>query len=114
MRYELVNEDVRYGQAKQRCINSGGRLMEVRTQEEYNIALEFFDILGPFLLASTDEHSQTVWLWDSNGDPVDPAFWGDERPRVSTYYNCMGMWLSGFADSHCHNYKPYVCEYDEI
>ena len=88
--------------------------MEVRTQQEYNIAQEFVAILGPFLLASTDFYSQTDWRWDSNGDPVDMTMWVVGSPRVSTYYNCMEMTEAGFHDLHCHSSKPFVCEYDEI
>ena len=92
----------------------GRRLMEVRTQEDYERALQLFQELGnyPFWLGGNDIEEEGVWVWDSNDEVIDMnRFWYSGEPSDNSE-DCIMMWAPiGFCDYTCSESLPYICEF---
>ena len=89
--------------------------MEVRSQEEFDRALQFSNETGRFWLGGSDIHLEGVWIWDSNGDEIiRDMFWEYGQPSSinngGSSENCLEMTLFGFNDLSCNVLRPFACE----
>ena len=91
----------------------GRRLTEVRTQEDYDRAVQLQQVLGnSFWLGGSDIEEEGVWVWDSNHEVMDMnRFWHSGEPSAH-FEDCVIMWAPfGFCDLTCSDSLPYVCEF---
>ena len=90
--------------------------MEVKTQEQYEKAQQFFSDVGLlFWLGATDQRNDGVWMWHSSGEFVSlEAFWAPSKPsQDGGDHHCMIMTDSGFADVSCSTTTlAYSCEFE--
>ena len=99
---DVVSELKTWQEARDNCIAMGARLMEIRTQEEYDTALSLYHQIGDeFWLGGTDYPEEMQWVWDSNQEEVDlNRFWA-HTPGENTNANCLAMSDSGMCHRHC-------------
>ena len=92
----------------------GARLMEIRTQEEYDSAVGFSqEFSAYFWLGGSDLQVDGNWVWESNREGVDMnEFWYSGMPRDRNDLNCLGMDSFGMYDWYCHLGYNSVCEHD--
>ena len=63
----LVTNEMEWAAAKQNCLDMGARLMEIRSQEEYDAAQQFQPTHAePIWLGASDLQTEGQWLWQSN------------------------------------------------
>ena len=99
----------------------GRHLMEVRTQEEFDKAVQLVAQTenGKFWLGGNDMDQEGVWVWDSNRERMDMArFWNNHEPNDSRgSEDCLQMSelhredlnVLGFNDIGCSAHLQYVC-----
>ena len=107
--------------ARQICIDLGGRLMEVRTQEDYDRALQLSLQIGRFWLGGSDIQEEGVWVWNSNGERFyRNSFWfpySTDPIYVSTEFNCLAFLRLtdnhvGMNPDRCYSARNYTCEFN--
>ena len=114
-RYVLNGDLKTWHEANQTCIEIGARLMEIRTQEEYETALQFEEELRSFWLGGSDLQGEGNWVWDSNDEEINlNVFWESGSPFEfkELNYNCIAMQSDGMEDLRCSRTRPTVCEYN--
>jgi serine/threonine-protein kinase len=126
-RFAYYTEQLTWHAAQKKCAELGGRLAEVRSEEENEFLVNMLMGKEPdgFWLGATDEAQEGRWLW-SDGSPVTYVNWDADQPNnigeggehylmllVTTH---TGKWWDqpdvsgrGLKD----NWKAgYVCEWD--
>ena len=115
IRYVGVDSNKNWNDAKQNCIENGGRLMEIRTQEEYETALQSRVVLNgyKFWIGGSDIEVKGNWVWDSNQEGVIlNEFWVSGSPLNTREKNCLAMSSSGMVDASCSVLRRSVCEFN--
>ena len=109
----LVNSDKTWSDAKDYCISRGARLLEVRTQEQYNMAVRLRNELGFHVwIGATDIQSEGTWIWESDGQLVNlNLYWLSNRPGSTNNYDCLALSNIGFYDFLCSVPQRSVCEF---
>ena len=103
--------------AQQYCIDLGGRLMEVRTQEDFDRAIRVEEETSLFWLGGSDVLEEGVWVWDSNNQQINlDVFWYHAtEPNGDTEQNCLIFALSaqyvGLASDDCELRRRFICEF---
>ena len=93
--------------AKQHCIRLGGRLMEVRTQHDYDKAVEKRERNTVWIGVKKNNGK---WKWLSNGERMKMnQFWIPGRPDSSA--ECATLRGAGFGDDRCDKTFQYLCEF---
>ena len=98
------------------CSDNGGRLPEVRTQEDYDKALRLRDEIGSDIwLGANDMHTEGRWVWSSlntaDADLVNMTqFWEPGKPSSFTSRNCVIVTGVGFVDLPCNWSRGIICE----
>ena len=66
-----------YATARQRCIDAGGQLVEIRTQQDYDRVVEWWEenFSAPAYIGGNTLATNGEWAWDSNGDPIPYSSW---------------------------------------
>ena len=72
IRYVGVDSNKNWNDARQHCIAIEAHLMEIRTQEEYETALQsrLVDNGSKFWIGGSDIQVEGNWVWDSNQEDV--------------------------------------------
>ena len=111
IQFLAILEERNWEDARQYCINLGRRLVEVRTQEDYDQALTLrLEFDEAYYLGGTDILDNDAWVWDSNGESINTThFWAENQPSSSAE-NCIMMAYGGFHDLPCLQLRPFVCE----
>ncbi len=127
-RYQRVDTDMTWKEAKAYCENQGGYLASVTTIEE-NAFISGLIATGSKLfywIGGTDEESEGIWKWVS-GEPWDYSEWSGGQPdnsggnegytgimREATEYLQPGKWNDFPNDGGIDNGKGgFICEWDE-
>ena len=82
-----------YATTRQRCIDAGGQLAEIRTQQDYDRVLEWWEdnFNAPSYIGGNTLATNGEWAWDSNGDPIPESPWWDiyeaNRPDSCLMFN---------------------------
>ena len=86
--------------------------MEVRTQEEYDRALQLKSEKGDFWIGGHDIVDEGVWIWNSTGEEINmDRFWRNGQPDNYIFdEHCLQMTGIGLNDQSCANIFPFVCE----
>ena len=89
--------------------------MEIRTQEEYDNALQFRSSLGArrMWLGGTDtlQGHEGNWVWLSNAERIDRSrFWANNEPNGNANEDCLELSARGMNDADCGPSLPFVCE----
>jgi uncharacterized protein (TIGR03067 family) len=81
-RFALYTEQLSWHAARQRCVELGGRLAEVRSQAENDFLERMVVNREPdgVWLGATDEVQEGRWLW-SEGSPLTYANWDNTQPN---------------------------------
>ena len=120
-KYILSSQLKTWADAREECINRGRHLMEVRTQEEFDKAVQLVAQTenGMFWIGGSDLQQEGVWVWDSNRERMDmDEFWNDNEPNNHDHgEDCLQMsghhyedvHVFGFNDIRCSAHLPYVC-----
>ena len=101
--------------ARQFCLDNGGRLYEPRTQEDFDEAESARDEVGsPIWLGGTDLTTEGTWKWDSDGSTaVRNGFWTDgERENDEVHQDCMILFQSGIGDYQCWLLLSFLCNFN--
>ena len=99
--------------AKQHCIDMGARLMEIRTQEEFETALRFKEELGGLWLGGNDLQQHGNWVWDSNNEQVSlNEFWRIGNPTGVINRDCLSLAFDRMTNWSCSTGYASVCEYN--
>ena len=99
--------------AQQYCSSLGSRLMEVRTQEDYDRAQQIRSEKGGNIwLGGSDIADEGVWIWNSNGEGINmDQFWMINQPdNFTVSEDCIEITGVGFNDSRCAKIVSFVCE----
>ena len=89
--------------------------MEIRSQEEYDTALQFLAEIGRwFWIGGSDIQQESNWVWDSNQEGINlNAFWASGRPYFyNTDINCLALGTAGMFDYYCSTIYTSVCKFD--
>ena len=90
--------------------------MEVRTQEEFDRAVNYSkELRSDFWLGGSDREVEGEWRWESNSELINmTTFWFRGEPGNGPNQDCLYMfWLGGFSDWSCSSFpEPFVCEFD--
>lgn len=113
--YLFVDAFVDWNEAIEHCLNLNGTLMEPRTQEQFDIAVDLkrhsYD--GSLWMGGTDEVEEGVWRWRSDGALVDMSrFWRDGFPaqgHILADYLCL-RWYNTFEDCTTDLHVEFICE----
>ena len=85
MDFRYVSGSSSYATTRQRCIDAGGQLAEIRTQQDYDRVLEWWEdnFNAPSYIGGNTLATNGEWAWDSNGDPIpDGPLWDTYYPNV--------------------------------
>ena len=111
-----VDQIKSWDDASTHCNALGGRLMEVRTQNELEKAKILHEGVGEdFYLGGSEPTWEGIWRWQSNGNWIgkDNEFWDGGQPDDNGGdEDCMVMSMTGFSDVSCSIERPFVCEFD--
>ena len=95
----------------------GRILLEPRTQEKFDIALNIMSDLGTHIwLGANDLEEEGKWVWASDGAPVseDVGWYATEPNDKGGREDCMAMatWVRAVVDFPCgeDHMHPYVCD----
>ena len=93
----------------------GGYLMEVRTQEDFELAVVFWSDLGSYYWLG-GIYVEDEWRWPSNNESIEERFWVPGEPN-NVNHNCVHVWRNtasevGFADGNCFDTAKFVCEFN--
>ena len=97
-------------EARDHCINLGGKLFEPRTSWHVNQALEILQEFGnaQFWLGGTDALVDGEWRWFSDGALIEENV---VTEGISANRNCLSLISHArFYDSWCTNALKSVCE----
>ena len=108
----MVHEEMDWQSARQHCQDLSGKLIEVRTTEQYNFVVSKYAEIDWFWLGGSNINAEQEWRWDSTGERVKRTrFWGNNQPNELSSA-CMHMWGSGIADIYCSKFLPFICTFD--
>ena len=87
--------------------------MEVRTQEAYNAAVQFYADIGRYMwIGANDIEVDRNWVWESNQDEVNLSeFWRDGSPRRNSDLNCGMIVGINLTDYYCDQINTFFCEF---
>ena len=79
-----------------------GRLMEVRTQEEFDRAVNYSkELRSDFWLGGSDREVEGEWRWESNAERIDMnKFWGSGQPWRSGLFGYAESWIRRLSLLH--------------
>ena len=98
--------------AREACIAMGAHLMEIRTQEELDIAIAYSGVV-PLWIGGSEIQEEGNWVWDSNQEEVNPnEFWYDYAPPYDSERSCLAVSYDGFVDSRCSCLAKFICEFN--
>ena len=112
----VFTQRVSWRQASANCLSMGRMLLEPRTQEKFDIALNIMTDLGTHIwLGANDLEEEGKWVWESDGAPVRAdAGWSPGEPNdYKGGEDCMAMdVIGGLNDLPCGGDRmhPYVCD----
>ena len=89
----------------------GGRLIEIRTQDENDRAHILFGD-SPFWLGANDKQEEGHWVWESNQEDVNlNEFWFEGRPSDNSQRNCLILFPDrGMFDYICSDRFNSFCD----
>ena len=96
------------------CESEGGRLAEVRNQEQFEKVLEI-SLTAPFRfwmggVANPEDTTNYLWLSDSASIPLD-VFWKAGEPNNAAEL-CVNFFISqGLNDARCDSLFHTLCEF---
>ena len=81
-RFAFYSEQLTWHAARKKCAEMGGRLAEVRSEEENEFLVKMLmgKVPDGFWLGATDEVQEGRWLW-SDGSPVTYVNWDADQPN---------------------------------
>ena len=100
--------------AKQHCIGLGGHLLEVRTQEDFDRAMEVRGQAGTIIwLGGYFDTVIANWVWASNLEEIDPtAFWLNSNPGHFSNLDCVALYPGYYYQyTSCTFNRPFACEF---
>ena len=113
----LVRQGMNWQEAQAHCNSLDRKLMEIRTQEEYEIADMFIRNVeaGRIWLGGTNtlQGHEGNWVWLSNAEIIDRSrFWAiaNNEPNGGPDEECLEMSAQGMNDIACGPVLPFVCE----
>ena len=87
--------------------------MEMRSQEDFETALRFYEEIHLFWLGASDLQVEGNWVWDSNQEEVNlNYFWASGRPAQRSGQNCLVFSNAGTFDYQCDRSLKAVCKYN--
>ena len=109
----IVHEFLHWPDAVQYCTDINGRLMEIRTQQQYDEAAPYVSGLGWFWLGASDADNEGIWRWESDGSLVDMTmFWASGSPSNADNQDYMYLRAEGFDDNWNVNRLKFFCQFD--
>ena len=111
--YIHVEEHKSWIAAKKHCLSLNTRLMEIRTQEDFDRAKRIKSEIGSdFYVGGSDRKVEGEWLWESNGELIDiNRFWRRWEPNDNGGQDCLYMRSGGFDDWKCDEDQAFVCDF---
>lgn len=123
-RYKVVTkEKLQWSKSRERCLEDGGKLLELLNEEEMNyfkplcVSHSEFHIGARRLRDSMNK--MDGWIWDQSGTPIKASLWHKKQPNdlngsqnISTLYYSSGDGFFGvndMANIPADSY-PYICE----
>ena len=102
-------------EAQAHCDSLDRKLMEIRTQEEYEIADLFVRNVEVERLwlggTNTLQGHEGNWVWLSNAQRINRnRFWANNEPNGGPDEDCLEMSAQGMNDIACGTVLPFGCE----
>ena len=93
------------------CNSQNQKLLELRTQEDFQMAKKVRSEIRSFFVGGTDRNSEGVWKWESDGNGDIPnEFWQDGQVRATEDKDCMVFARRGLIDYSCTKVETFACE----
>ncbi|KAG9356092.1 hypothetical protein JZ751_000936 [Albula glossodonta] len=113
--FKYVDAKKDWASAEVHCVNEGGNLASVHSEEEYNFIRQLVNTHAGqkvrFWMGLTDSQKEGTWLW-SDGSKVDYTKWNPGEPNNSNGEDCGEGNFSnseGWNDVACKNTFASVC-----
>ncbi|ELU15880.1 hypothetical protein CAPTEDRAFT_79334, partial [Capitella teleta] len=101
-------------EAKQACLEKGGRLVVMETDEEFDFIAEILRGNEDVWTGANDIAEEGNWIWEGSDHQFeDLNRWGRGEPSGRTIENCGEMYKDiDFAlnDIRCNAVNDYICE----
>ena len=111
-RYEFQSQRLLWLEARKFCARqSGRRLAEARTQEQFQAISAFRRESLTFWLGGFDLVKEGDWRWSSDNSSIDlTRFFNNHEPNGGRIENCLEFLNDGFDDRFCRSALPFLCE----
>ena len=111
----LFDATMSWDDAQQHCIGLGGRLLEIRTQEELGRAIQLqldFEIGFVFMwIGGEYDSTREEWIWSSNSDAINLTIFSSIEGLDLNGDGCVEFYQGSLSSYNC-NFPNYVaCDY---
>nr|XP_022304082.1 mannose-binding protein A-like [Crassostrea virginica] len=110
----LRKEEQYYREAKRKCQQLGGYVLEINSKEENDFVKELFKGVSVWLGAVQIRENNNTFRWERGGE-MTFTDWASDYPIIaSSLYNyCAILTLGGWKNMYC-SFNPFyvVCEFD--
>ena len=113
----MFDEALSWDGARQHCIGLGGRLLEVRTQEELDRAaqLRVQQQFSPWMwIGGRYDSARGEWIWISNSEAVNLTLFlsMDMLDLEAQYGGCLVMYGGrNLANDDCNSVSRFACDF---
>ena len=112
---QMFDEDsLTYDDARQYCTSLGGRLLEVRTQDEVDRAAQLFDQQYSYyrmMIGGRYDSGRAEWIWSSNSEAINLNIFSSTGGLNLGLGECLLLSDTGDLSSYnCDDVWIYACD----
>ena len=108
--YNLFEKNVKWVEAENHCVEHGGHLASVHTDQEKDFILGLVPS-GGFWIGGSDKEVEGEWGW-SDGSPFSYSHWAERQPdNWKNVEHCLLFTQEKkWNDGGCDGKRQYVCK----
>ncbi|KAK9963345.1 hypothetical protein ABG768_006537 [Culter alburnus] len=115
--FRVFNQAMIWKDAEMTCLDHGGNLASVHSQEENAFIKRLISSSKSFWIGGYDAVSEGTWFW-SDGSKMNVQLWNPGEPNNSgTTEHCIEMNYAGaknWNDQECTDKLPFVCASSDL